>query len=97
LAKAERVQLRIKIGKGTYSLLQELAKDSALDEGLAIQTAIERGMERYWSHWFAITAAEYERLKKRYRECQKDNELLRGLLNQNAELKQMVKSAGGPA
>lgn len=88
--------MKIKVGKEAYSLLQKLGKDSTLGEEQATQAAIERGMERYWSHWFAITAADYERLKKRYSECLKDNELLRGLLNQNAELEQALERAGGP-
>ena len=88
--------MNIKVGMGTYSLLRNRADGSASNEELAVQAAIERGMERYWSHWFDITAKEYERLRKRHSQCQRDNELLRGLMDQNRELRQIVESAGGP-
>jgi hypothetical protein len=81
------VVLKIGVGTETYSSLQKLAVDPSMNEGSAVQTAIERGMERYWSHWFDITATEYERLKKRYIQCQRDNELLRGPVDQNEELR----------
>ncbi len=96
MVKVQGARLNVRVGMETYSLLQNHVDGSASNEGLAVQAAIERGMERYWSHWFDITAKEYERLRKRYSQCQRDNELLRGLMDQNRELRQIVESAGGP-
>ncbi|MCL4355572.1 MAG: hypothetical protein JRN21_10540 [Nitrososphaerota archaeon] len=97
MAKPGRVRLDVRIGKETYSLLQNLANGSAQVECSAVQAAIERGMKRYWAHWFDIAATEYERLRKRHGQCQKDNELLQGLMDQNSELERFVESAGDPA
>lgn len=83
--------LKVRVGMETYSLLQRHVEDSTSDEASAVKAAIERGMERYWSHWFEITASDYERLRKRYRQCQKDNELLTALMDHNRELSQMVE------
>lgn len=62
----------------------------------ALQLSIDRGMDRYWSHWFDFMANDVERQKKRYRECQRDKELLRGLVEQNTELEELIDEAGRP-
>jgi len=95
LENGERVRLKVIVSAKTYSTLCSPTSGSST-ETAAVHAAIEKGMNRYWSHWFEIAATENERLKRRYRECQRDSELLRGLMEQNTELEEMLERAGEP-
>jgi len=57
-------RIRIEFNSKTYALLQKETVKEGGDEGAAVKIAIERGMERYWTHWFDELAASYELLKK---------------------------------
>jgi len=91
MRESRAVRMRIDVDAKTYTLLQKAVVKTGCEEGIAIQTAVETGMERYWSHWFDELATHFELLKKRYEECQRDNESLRGLIGQNEELRQLVE------
>ena len=90
--RSRTFRLRIDVDTKIYALLQKVVGKTGYED-TAIQTAIERGMERYWDHWFDEQATHFELEKKRYEECQRDNKLLRDLIDQNEKLRQLTETS----
>ncbi len=47
-------------------------------------------MDNYWDRWFAAMAKDLQRQRDLYEEFQRDNRLLRKLVDQNAELRRLL-------
>ena len=93
IKEGERVTLKVAIKLADYSSLQVSSEKLDGDESAAVQAAIERGMKRWWLHWFGEIAEAHNRLKERYEQCRRDNRLLKELVDQNEELEHLVKTA----
>ncbi len=93
--RPERETARIRISAETYGMLE--AASRSIGEGPALEKALERGMESYWSHYMEQMMSEVERSRRRYDECRKDNRTLSGLFEQNDDLRRLVADDGGGA
>lgn len=88
-----RARVKVDVSAETYSALRKAGGKEGRDEAEVLRLAIERGIDRFWLHWFDEMAKDFEHLKKRYEECQRDNRLLTRLVMQNEELRLTVTSA----
>ena len=89
--KGEPVILDAFIDQATYDKFVAYRKKKGLSESGALVDILERGMANYRLQEFKHLKQNYTHIEKLFTEYKKDNEILKALLRQNEQLREILE------
>jgi len=88
--KGEPVILDAFIDHATCDKFVDYCKKKNLSESDALVDILERGMANYWLQEFKHLKLDYMHIEKLFTEFEKDNKILKALMQQNEQLRKIM-------
>lgn len=88
--KGEPVVLDAFIDHATYDKFVAYRKKNNLSETDALADILKRGMTNYWLQEFKHLKLDYTHIEKLFTEFEKDNKILKALMQQNEQLRKIL-------